>query len=36
VALQWVEQLSDTAAQAAFLIAAWRLTAAAGTEEMMR
>lgn len=27
VALQWVEQLSNTAAQAAFLIAAWRLAA---------
>ncbi|MEU8900313.1 hypothetical protein [Nocardia sp. NPDC048505] len=29
VALQWVEQLSNTAAQAAFAVAAWRLSAAA-------
>ncbi|MEV0248664.1 hypothetical protein AB0H76_18835 [Nocardia sp. NPDC050712] len=36
VTLQWIEQLSNTAAQAAFLIAAWRLTATARTEEMIR
>ncbi|MEV6278899.1 hypothetical protein [Nocardia sp. NPDC051832] len=36
VTLQWIEQLCNTAAQAAFLIAAWRLsaaTAAAPTDE---
>ncbi|MFI6866064.1 hypothetical protein [Nocardia sp. NPDC050406] len=39
VALQWAEQLCNTAAQGAFLIAAWRLSAVpvrAAREEMIR
>ncbi|WP_410872025.1 hypothetical protein [Nocardia sp. A7] len=33
VTLQWIEQLCNTAAQAAFLAAAWRLSAATVTSE---